>query len=359
MLNLTQFIRKYEVSGGRSAAQTTALRLLATFVLAAGVLPGGLRAADESKPDPKQAFLTAEAAGKAFEIQGEYSGTLNTGGESLRLGVQVIALGGDQYKAVGYPGGLPGDGWGGEERIEVEGKLKDGEVHFASDKGGGIIRNGQMEIVGEEGVKLGELKKVLRKSPTLGRKPPEGAFVLFDGTTAELFKGGRLTEEGFLREGVTSQQTFGDFTLHMEFMLSFMPHARGQGRSNSGAYMQGRYEVQILDSFGLTGEHNECGGIYELHKPAVNMCFPPLSWQTYDVDFRAARYDEDGKKTADATVTVRHNGEIIHQNAKLSRGTRAAPVKEGPEPGPLYIQNHGNPLWFRNIWVLPADVAGE
>lgn len=356
---ISQCFQKSKSYRHRSWAQSSMARLLTGVALGLAVSQASLQAADKKTPDPKQAALTAEAAGSDFDLQGEYSGTLNTGGESLRLGVQVIALGSGKFKAVGYPGGLPGDGWGGEKRIQVEGELKDGTVHFASDEGGGVLRNGQLEIVGEQGVKLGELKKVIRKSPTLGKKPPEGAVVLFDGTTAEHFKGGRLTDESYLREGVTSNETFGDFTLHMEFMLSFMPHARGQGRSNSGAYMQGRYEVQILDSFGLTGEHNECGGIYELHKPAVNMCFPPLSWQTYDVDFQAARYDDDGNKVTDATVTVRHNGEVIHQNVKLPRGTRAAPVKEGPEPGPLYIQNHGNPLWFRNIWVVPQTKAAE
>jgi hypothetical protein len=143
--------------------------------------------------------------------------------------------------------------------------------------------------------------------------------------------------------------------MHLEFLLSYMPSARGQGRANSGCYAQGRYEVQILDSFGLTGEHNECGGIYSIKKPDVNMCFPPLSWQTYDIDFTAAKFDDAGKKTADAKMTVRHNGVVIHDNVSAPKTTTAAPLGEGKEPGPIYLQDHGNPIRFRNIWIVEKN----
>ncbi len=84
-----------------------------------------------------------------------------------------------------------------------------------------------------------------------------------------------MDDANLLMPGATSKKKFSSFEMHLEFMLSFMPNARGQARSNSGCYMQGRYEVQMLDSFGLSGEYNECGGIYETRKPNVNMCFPP------------------------------------------------------------------------------------
>jgi hypothetical protein len=115
--------------------------------------------------------------------------------------------------------------------------------------------------------------------------------------------------------------------------------------------------VQILDSFGLQGKNNECGGIYTVKAPDVNMCLPPLSWQTYDVEFTAARFDSDGKKTANARMTVKHNGVVIHNDVEVPIATRAAPVKEGPAAGPLYIQNHGNPLRFRNIWLVEKGDA--
>ena len=105
--------------------------------------------------------------------------------------------------------------------------------------------------------------------------------------------------------------------------------------------------------FGLTGEDNECGGVYHLLKPAVNMCLPPLAWQTYDIDYTAATYDSAGKPTTSARATVRHNGVVIHDNVELpNRKTTAAPVEIGPEPGPVYLQDHGNPVRFRNIWFV-------
>jgi hypothetical protein len=135
-------------------------------------------------------------------------------------------------------------------------------------------------------------------------------------------------------------------------MLSYMPEARGQGRSNSGVYQQGRYEVQVLDSFGLEGADNECGGIYKAKAPRINMCLPPLQWQTYDIDFTAAKFDGD-KKTAPARMTVKHNGVTIHDNVEVPAGTPGGTQGEGPGPGPLFVQNHGNPVFFQNIWVVP------
>jgi hypothetical protein len=82
------------------------------------------------------------------------------------------------------------------------------------------------------------------------------------------------------------------------------------------------------------------------------MCYPPLQWQTYDIDYTAATYDTDGKTTNPATITVKHNGVLIHDNVKLPKSTTAAPVKPGPEPGPLHLQDHGNPVRYRNIWIV-------
>jgi hypothetical protein len=140
--------------------------------------------------------------------------------------------------------------------------------------------------------------------------------------------------------------------LHIEFLLPYIPKATGQGRGNSGVYLQGRYEVQVLDSFGLSGEHNECGGIYSIRKPDINACYPPLTWQTYDIDFTAAKFDSNGKKTANARIDVRHNGIVVHKDVEIPRITTAAPSREAPSAGFIHLQNHGNPVRFRNIWIV-------
>lgn len=329
----------------------------ASFVVACCLVLTCGHAFSDDANDPKAAFLSSETAGPVFAVQGEYSGVIRAGDADVKLGIQVIAEGGNKLAWVAYIGGLPGDGWDGNPPLRGSGKANGSTGILQGEMGQGEIKNGSLVITHKDNVRLGDLSKVMRISPTMGRKPPEGAIVLFDGTTADHFENGMMSDDNLLMPGATSKQKFGSFELHVEFMLSFMPNARGQARSNSGCYMQGRYEVQMLDSFGLSGEYNECGGIYEIRKPNVNMCFPPLSWQTYDVEYHAATFAADGSKTADAWMTVRHNGVLIHEKVKLPKATRAAPLAEGPEDGPIFLQNHGgDPLRYQNIWVRP--IAG-
>ena len=292
---------------------------------------------------------TAEDAGPDFAVQGEYKGQI---GEDA-WGAQVIALGDGKFDLVLYEGGLPGDGWKkGDPRRKATGATKDGATTFDSDGWRIRIEDEALSVVrtDDPDTKLGKLRKTERKSPTLGAKPPEGATVLFDGTSAEHFQGGKLTEDKHLAVGCETREAFGDHTLHLEFRTPFMPHARGQGRGNSGVYIHNRYECQVLDSFGLEGKNNECGGIYSIAEPDVNMCFPPLAWQTYDIDFTAARY-ENGRKVQNARATIKHNGVVIHDDLELTHGTPGKDP-EGPEPAGLYLQDHGNPVVFRNIWVV-------
>jgi len=107
----------------------------------------------------------------------------------------------------------------------------------------------------------------------------------------------------------------------------------------------------VLDSFGLKGENNECGGIYTKGKPSENLCFPPLVWQTYDIDFQAAKFDEDGKKTKKAVITVKHNGVLIHDKFEIN-GPTGGGKAENASPGPIQLQDHGNAVFFRNIWIV-------
>ena len=206
-----------------------------------------------------------------------------------------------------------------------------------------------MTITGDDGKTKLDLKRTVRHSPTEGAKPPAGALVLFDGTTADNFKPGKLLPDGNLLSEEYSKQGFGDYTLHVEFRLSYMPAARGQARSNSGVYLHNCYEIQVLDSFGLEGKDDDCGGFYKLRNADVNMCYPPLTWQTYDVEFTAPKY-EDGKKVANARTAVKQNGVVIHPMFELEHNTPGQ-QGEGPAPRPLYLQGHGNKVEFRNIWL--------
>ena len=320
---------------------------LATAI-ALAVLSGQAIAKDKNKT-----YTNPEEVDADYAVQGEYTGRL----DGKKTGAHVIALGSGKFDLVVYPGGLPGDGWGGKKdtRIKASGATAEGVTTFKTDAWVGTIKDGKLTVQKPTlGDVIGTLERVVRKSPTLGKKPPEGAVVLFDGTNVDAWKAGaKMTEDGLLEQGVTSKQEFQDFHIHFEFRTPYKPAARGQGRGNSGFYAHGRYEVQILDSFGLEGEHNECGGIYSTQAPILNMCYPPLTWQTYDVDFTAAKFDAQGKKTDNAKMTVKHNGVIIHQDTICDHATTASPKKEGPEPGPIFFQNHGNPVRFRNVWVLP------
>ena len=300
-----------------------------------------------------EAFTDPAQAGPDFAVQGEYQGELKAPdqAEPMKVGAQVIAQGDSKFHGVFCFGGLPGDGWErGAPQIEADGTTEDGKITFLGDSGSAVIEGGKMKILDPAGAELAVLEKVERKSPTLGVKPPADAKVLFDGTNTDAWKVGRLKDD-LLQAGAMTKDDFGDFTLHLEFRNPYMPKASGQGRGNSGLYLQNRYECQILDSFGLEGKDNECGGFYQIKGPSVNMCLPPLAWQTYDVDFTAAKFEGD-KKISNAKVTVTHNGVKVHDNFELPNLTPGGAPTEAPGKGPFLLQFHGNPVTFRNIWVV-------
>lgn len=209
-----------------------------------------------------------------------------------------------------------------------------------------------------------KLNKPEDKVDMKSEPPPEGAIVLFDGKSLDgwtktngvdpaawmlLHDGAMQVKGGNI---ITKEKFGGSFRLHVEFRVPYMPDKKGQARGNSGVYVQGRYEVQVLDSYGLESKDNDCGGIYEVAAPKTNACKAPTVWQSYDIDFTAPVFEE-GKKVKNPRLTVRHNGVLIHDDVEVTKdNTRAGLGGDPSQPGPIMLQDHGDPVQFRNVWLL-------
>ncbi len=200
-------------------------------------------------------------------------------------------------------------------------------------------------------------------------KPPKKAIVLFDGTedtvknwtttsgkptTWKLVDGALESGKGYIQ----SKQTFGSCRLHIEFATPSVAKGNGQGRGNSGVFLMGQYEIQVLDSYGnTTYPDGQCGALYGRSKPLVNASRKPGEWQTYDITFHRPVFDEEGNVTRKAKFHVIHNGHVIQDNVELSGGTgwrgshSISEYQKHGEKGPLQMQDHGNPVNFRNIWI--------
>jgi hypothetical protein len=198
---------------------------------------------------------------------------------------------------------------------------------------------------------------------SLAEDAPKNATVLFDGKDLSKWqykKDGSdakwiLVDDNAMEVhggDIVTKDKYQDFQLHVEFMTPNMPDKKGQARGNSGIYIQDRYEVQVLDSFGLESKDDDCGAIYKQKAPSVNACKKPGEWQTYDITFRAARFDASGKKTEGAHVTVVQNGQKIIDNFECT-GPTGQGAPEAPTAGPIRLQDHGNPVRYRNIWIVP------
>ena len=213
---------------------------------------------------------------------------------------------------------------------------------------------------------LGDLKiaKPEDKVDVMSTPAPEGAIVLSDGKNLDKWTkiDGKTPASWTILDGgimqvkdgniITKQKFDGHFKLHLEFRVPYMPKAKGQARGNSGVYVQGRYEVQILDSYGLESKKDDCGAIYEVAAPKVNVCKAPTAWQSYEIEFHSPKC-ENGKKVEPARMTVIHNGVKIHEDVKIPvDNTRAGLGGDPCEPGPIMLQDHGNPVQFRNVWLL-------
>ncbi|MDY3556123.1 DUF1080 domain-containing protein [Gemmata sp. JC717] len=225
-------------------------------------------------------------------------------------------------------------------------------------------------LAADDPYKLGDTFKAAKPEDlkdVASTAPPERAVVLFDGKDFSKWvkrdgtSAVKWTLKGGVMEGVkghgdiiTRDVFGGKFKLHVEFRVPYEPGGSGQGRGNSGVYLQGRYEVQILDSYGLKSGKNDCGAIYGVAAPAVNACKAPTVWQSYDIEFTPPKV-ENGKKTEPARMTVSHNGITIHDDvAVTSDNTTSGLGGDISKPGPILLQDHGHPVQFRNVWLLPA-----
>ena len=292
-----------------------------------------------------------------YELMGEFVGPIAIGeNEYESLGIQIRPLGNDNFQAVAFMGGLPGQEKHKPKMTKMIGR-RSGEFLILSGGPWAIfVEKDHCKLIGRDGKSLGRLERLVRTSPTLGAEAPKGAIVMFDGTSVDQFSNAQMTKEGLLMEGADFKPMFQDFNLHAEFRLPFMPQADGQSRSNSGLYLQSRYECQVLDSFGTERMINGCGALYQFKKPDLNMCFAPLVWQTYDVHFTAPRWSSDGSKFRNARITSWINGVKVQDDVELPNKTGAGKTEE-PVLLPIKFQNHGDPVRFRNVWVVDRGLT--
>ena len=204
-------------------------------------------------------------------------------------------------------------------------------------------------------------------------KPPSDATVLFDGTDLSKWQhkdGGAAkwkVESGYMevvpKAGeLRTKEPFGDCQLHVEFREPIPPHGESQERGNSGVFLHGLYEVQVLDSYdNKTYADGQASAIYGQYPPLVNAARPPGQWQWYDIVFHGPRFSADGKLTRPARFTVFHNGVLVQDNVEPTGPTahgQRPPYTPEPEKLPLALQDHGNPVRYRNIWIRELK-AGE
>ena len=294
-----------------------------------------------------------------YALVGEFSGELTEGEAKRAVSLQVTSLGDGQFRGNWYGGSLPGIVEGGSmaDPAVVRGARGGTTVVLAGQDRAVFVSPESCVVVSPTAGVVGELARVRRTSTTLGAAPPEGAVVLFDGSSTDQFTKAEATEAGILRQGAEINYLLTDFDLHAEFRIPFMPDAREQARGNSGLYLQGRYECQVLDSFGLDRVFNGLGAIYRTRKPAINMALPPLVWQTYDVRFTAARFNVDGSKRRPAHLTSYVNGVLVQDDVAIETKTGHG-KDEGAEPLPTRLQDHKDPVRYRNVWVIDRGIAG-
>ena len=288
--------------------------------------------AAEKKPEPVWTdAVTAAREVPNFDLIGEYVSRDKT------LALQANLLPGGKFLVATYQGGLPGAGW---DKTKIVSKVMAPEDLQQALKG---------------------FKKTKRVSPSQGKKAPEEAILKFPQDFPEV-------KDGLLWSGVKTHKELESFQMHLEFRVPLKPghNPSSQKRGNSGIYIFHNYEVQVLDSFALDLEQKNnairaesentqwCGALYKAKIPDLNMAFPPLTWQTYDILFHAPRFQGE-KKIRNARITVVHNGVKIHDKVELKTGTGAGARGKQVAKGAIHFQGHGNPVVYRNVWARALD----
>ena len=301
----------------------------------------------------------------SFRFVGEYEGSVRlTGSERsvAPMSLHVNAIGADGLTGVLLRGRLPGRPGAADGGEQMTGRRFGERAALAGEEFDAVLRRAASGTVAEIRTRDGELRGTLRQierdSPTLGQQPPPGAITLFDGRSTERFVGGRLTDDGWLAAGTQTADPWDDFRLHLEFRLPYKPNATGQHRGNSGVYLQSRYELQVLDSFGFVPAFNDVGSLYRTKRPERIAARPPLQWQTYDIDFRSPEFSSLGERTQPGRLRVWLNGVLIHSGGPIPSKTGAG-QPEAPFPLPTKLQDHKNPVAYRNIWLLPSEAAAS
>ena len=304
-----------------------------------------------------------------FAFVGEYTGSVRltaSARSTTAASLHINATGEGGFTGVlmfGHLPGQPGAAQTGQpltgRRLGTQAALTGGRFDVVLTNPGPRARAELRVPLGQpdEGALRGTLERIDRGSPTLGQSPPPGAIVLFDGTDTQRLVNGRISPEGWLIEGTETVEPWDDFRLHLEFRLPFKPNAAGQHRGNSGVYLQSRYELQVLDSFGFVPAFNDLGALYRTRRPERIAARPPLQWQTYDIDFRSPEFDSRGERTQPGRLQVWLNGVSIHSGIAIPNKTGAGQPEAG-FPLPTKLQSHKNPVRYRNIWLLPRGTRG-
>ncbi|MEX2573134.1 MAG: DUF1080 domain-containing protein [Balneolaceae bacterium] len=305
-----------------------------------------------------------------FSFQGEYSGMtrLEYGGERVEAGLQIAVYGENRFRALLHPGGLPGEHIGPEgtgvlERaIELEGSYEDYTLHLDAVDYPISVRkiHDHFTVLDEDFNYLGHLNPIQRSSTTSGMEAPDNAVQLFSGFEADLAEHWDEDSEmdgNLLKQGARTAEKYGDMRLHLEAKLGFLPDESSDRRTNSGIYIQRKYEIQIIDSFGTVPHPGSNASLYDEYAPVFDSSFPPLSWQTYDVYFRAPRFDDQGNKTENARATVYLNGLLVVDDGELEEGTGGAASYEETPEDLIYLQRHTGPVRFRNIWLAEEEYS--